>query len=64
MLIAMLFCIAAQVVTFYPFYIAWQQDLKQYGNDLGVTLRKRFYVWLLMFPAWAIPIAVMIGEIL
>ena len=62
MFIAILFCIAIQVVTFYPFYIVWKQDLKKYGNDLGVTLRKRFGVWLIMFPVWSLPFAAMAGE--
>ena len=61
MLIAILFCVAIQVVTFYPFYRTWQQDLKKHGNDLGVPLRKRFAAWLLMFPVWALPVSVMIG---
>ena len=61
MLIAIMICIFVQVITFLPFYRTWQQDLKQYGNDLGVTLRKRFAAWLLMFPVWALPVSVMIG---
>lgn len=61
MLIAVLLCIAIQVITFYPFYRTWQQDLKKYGNDLGAPLRKRFGVWVIMFPVWALPISVMIG---
>ena len=64
MLVAVLFCIAVQIITFLPFYRVWQQDLKKYGSDLGAPLRKRFVVWVIMFPVWALPISVMIGEIL
>lgn len=64
MLVAVLFCIAVQIITFLPFYRVWQQDLKKYGSDLGAPLRKRFGVWVIMFPVWALPISVMIGEIL
>ena len=62
MFIAILFCIAIQVVTFYPFYRTWKQDLKRYGNDLGISLKKRFGVWLIMFPVWSLPFAAMAGE--
>ena len=61
MITAMLVCVAVQVITFLPFYRVWKQDLKKYGNDLGAPLRKRFCVWVIMFPIWALPISVMIG---
>ena len=64
MITAMLFCAALQVITFLPFYRVWQQDLKKYGSDLGAPLQNRFGVWVIMFPVWALPISVMIGEIL
>lgn len=64
MITAMLFCAALQVITFLPFYRVWQQDLKQYGNDLGVSLKKRFGVWLIMFPVWSLPMAAMIGGVI
>ena len=62
MITAILFCAAVQVITFLPFYRVWQQDKEKYGNDLGVPLRKRFAAWLIMSPVWALPFAVMIGE--
>lgn len=62
MLGAFAFCAAAQVISFIPFWIAYDQDKKTYGNDLGAPLGKRFAVWLVMFPVWAIPLAAMIGE--
>ena len=58
---AILCCIAVQVISFLPFYFVWKQDVETYGNDLGVPLRKRFVAWLVMFPVWSLPLAVMIG---
>ena len=63
MIAALLFCVAVQVISFAPFYVAWKQDLEKYGNDLGVPLWKRFAVWLVICPVWALPFAVMIGGI-
>lgn len=59
---ALAFCAAAQIISFIPFWIAYKQDIEEYGNDLGAPLAKRFAVWLVMFPVWAIPLAAMIGE--
>lgn len=64
MIAAILFCIAAQAITFIPFYRVWRQDLDEYGSDLGVPLRKRFAAWLVMFPVWALPFSVMIGRMI
>lgn len=61
MLGAFAFCAAAQVITFVPFWITYKQDRKKYGSDLGVPLKNRFAAWLIMFPIWAIPLAVMLG---
>ena len=61
MIAALLCCVAVQVFSFAPFYVAWKQDLEKYGNDLGVALWKRFAVWLLICPVWALPFAVMLG---
>lgn len=58
---ALVFCAGAQVISFIPFLIAYNQDKETYGNDLGAPLGKRFAVWLVMFPVWAIPLAAMIG---
>ena len=55
------FCAVAQVITFFPFWIDYKKDLKKYGSDLGVPLKTRFAVWLIMFPVWAIPLAVIVG---
>ena len=46
-----------QAASFYPFYLAWKQDKEKYGSDLGVPLRKRFMVWLVICPVWALPVA-------
>lgn len=61
MLGAFIFCAVAQVITFTPFWIAYKQDLENYGSDLGAPLKKRFAAWLVMFPIWAIPLATMAG---
>lgn len=58
---ALAFCAAAQVITFVPFWITYEQDKRKYGSDLGVPLKTRFAVWLVMFPIWAIPLATMAG---
>ena len=63
MIAALLFCVTVQVLSFAPFYVAWKQDLEKYGNDLGVALWKRFAVWLVICPIWALPFAVMIERI-
>ena len=62
MIVAIVFCGVVQLVTFAPFYLVWRQDKKKYGDDLAVPLKRRFTAWLVMFPIWAIPFAVMIGE--
>lgn len=59
---ALAFCATVQVISFIPFWIAYKQDIEKYGNDLDAPLAKRFAVWLVMFPVWAIPLAAMIGE--
>lgn len=61
MLESFAFCAVAQVITFVPFWIDWKKDMKKYGSDLGVPLKTRFAVWLIMFPIWAIQLATMIG---
>ena len=61
MLGAFALCAVAQVITFIPFWITYEQDRKKYGSDLGVPLKTRFAVWLLMFPIWAVLLATMIG---
>lgn len=53
---ALAFCMAVQLVSFYPFYRVWKDDRKKYGNDLAVPLGKRFAAWLVMFPVWALPV--------
>lgn len=61
MLGAFILCALAQVITFVPFWITYEQDKRTYGSDLGVPLKKRFAAWLVMFPIWAIPLATMAG---
>lgn len=61
MLTAVIFCIAVQVFSFAPFYVAWKQDLEKYGSDLGVPLWKRFAVWLVICPVWLLPVVTLIG---
>ena len=53
---ALVFCVAVQLVRFYPFFRVWKADREKYGNDLGVPLWKRFAAWLVMFPVWALPV--------
>lgn len=60
-LLALSICMLLQAASFYPFYLAWKQDKEKYGSDLGVPLRKRFLVWLVICPVWALPFAALAG---
>ena len=60
-LLALSICLLLQAASFYPFYLAWKQDKEKFGSDLGVPLKKRFLVWLLICPVWALPFATFAG---
>lgn len=52
-----LICIIIQFIAFLPFYIIWRKDCKEIGKEnLAVSLSERFAYWLVLFPAWVIPI--------
>ena len=59
-LFAELICIALQFICFIPFYLTWRKDCKERGKEnLAVSLHERFFVWVVSFPIWAVPILLM-----
>ena len=59
--IAELIAILLQFLLFTPFYIVWRKDCKEIGKDnLAVPLSERFYIWLMFFPLWIVPIVYII----
>ena len=60
-LLASSICLLLQAASFYPFYLVWKKDKDKYGSNLGVPLRKRLLVWLVICPVWALPFATMAG---
>lgn len=46
-------CIALQFILFIPFFIIWKKDCKEIGKEnLAVSLKERFTVWVIYFPIW------------
>lgn len=59
--IAEFIVILLQFLLFTPFYITWRKDCKKIGKDnLEVPLSERFYMWLIFFPLWIVPIVYII----
>jgi hypothetical protein len=55
--ILQIICVALQFVFFIPFYCVWRKDCEEIGKDnLAVSLSERFFVWLIYFPVWIVPI--------
>lgn len=55
--VAEIIFVALQLVLFIPFYLVWRKDCKVIGKDnLAVPLSERFFVWLVCFPLWFVPI--------
>lgn len=53
---SLLVFIILQIVLFTPFYFIWRNDCKKIGKEnLAVSLKERFKVWVLCFPLWVIP---------
>lgn len=49
-------CIALQFILFIPFFIIWKKDCKEIGKEnLAVSLKERFTVWVIYFPIWLLP---------
>jgi hypothetical protein len=50
-------CIALQFILFIPFFIIWKKDCKEIGKEnLAVSLKERFTVWVIYFPIWLLPL--------
>lgn len=56
-----LICITLQLIFFIPFYFIWKKDCKKIGKEnLAVSLKERFFNWLIYVPLWTIPIILII----
>lgn len=50
-------CIALQFILFIPFFIIWKKDCKEIGKEnLAVSLKERFTVWVIYFLIWLLPL--------
>jgi len=59
-----LICIALQLIFFIPVYLNWKKDCKKIGKEnLAVSLKERFFAWLIYFPIWAMPIIIQIRRV-
>ena len=55
--IAQIISILLQFLLFAPFFFEWRKDCKEIGKDnLAVPLKDRFFVWLICFPLWIVPL--------
>jgi hypothetical protein len=47
--------ISIQLILFIPFYLIWRNDCKKIGKEnLAISLKERFFWWLLLFPYWVL----------
>lgn len=46
-----------QFLLFVPFFCRWKKDCKEISKEkLAVTLRERFFWWVVLFPLWLVPV--------
>ena len=49
--------IVLQLILFIPFYLVWRNDCNAIGkDDLAVSLKERFAMWLMVCPIWVLSI--------
>ena len=58
-----LICVIIQILSFIPVYFLWKSDCKSIGeNNLGMSLKDRFVLYLIAFPIWSVPIFVFLKD--